>query len=68
MKFPILQSRDMKAVTTLFIGIPKAYIGFGAGAHSFFENNRFNNIYDLDTYIEGMKKDKLVSENFEFIR
>lgn len=45
----------------------EAYIGFGAGAHSFFENNRFNNIYDLDTYIEGMKKDKLVSENFEFI-
>ncbi|AEV69324.1 radical SAM family heme chaperone HemW [Acetivibrio clariflavus] len=43
------------------------YIGFGTGAHSFFESARFNNKYDLEGYINDIKEGKAVSENFEFI-
>lgn len=30
----------------------KEYIGFGAGAHSYFNNNRFCNISDLNKYLQ----------------
>lgn len=43
------------------------YIGFGAGAHSFFQSARFNNIYDPKEYIDRLKLDGKISENIEFI-
>lgn len=43
------------------------YIGFGAGAHSFFEANRFNNIYDIESYVDGINEGKKIIENVEFI-
>ncbi|NLP13019.1 MAG: oxygen-independent coproporphyrinogen III oxidase [Clostridium sp.] len=29
----------------------REYIGFGAGAHSYFKGQRFNNVYDIEEYI-----------------
>lgn len=43
------------------------YIGLGAGAHSFFEGLRFNNIYDIERYIDGINNNKVISENSEVI-
>ncbi|HOP99686.1 MAG TPA: radical SAM family heme chaperone HemW [Acetivibrio clariflavus] len=43
------------------------YVGFGTGAHSYFKSARFNNIYDLESYINGIEEGKEVTENFEFI-
>ena len=43
------------------------YVGLGAGAHSFFESTRFNNVYDPESYIDYIKNGKEVSENFEYI-
>jgi oxygen-independent coproporphyrinogen-3 oxidase len=34
----------------------KEYIGFGAGAHSYFEGVRWGNVKDVKKYIEGCKK------------
>lgn len=31
------------------------YIGLGAGAHSYFDGNRYNNIYNVGNYIKGGK-------------
>ncbi len=43
------------------------YIGLGASAHSFFEGLRFNNIYDIERYIDGINNSKVISENSEVI-
>lgn len=43
------------------------YIGLGAGAHSFFEGTRVNNIYDIEGYIASLLEDKIPAENAEFI-
>jgi oxygen-independent coproporphyrinogen-3 oxidase len=32
------------------------YIGFGAGAHSYFEGVRWGNVKDIKRYVEGCKK------------
>jgi len=45
----------------------KEYIGMGSGAHSYFEGVRFNNKYGIESYIESVKNDEVVSENFEVI-
>lgn len=43
------------------------YIGFGAGAHSFFESTRFNNVCDIEGYIASIMNNKVPSENAEVI-
>jgi len=43
------------------------YIGIGAGAHSFFKNSRFNNIYNIVKYIDSQKQDKNMILNLEKI-
>lgn len=43
------------------------YIGLGAGAHSFFESTRVNNLYDIEGYIASIMEDKIPTENAEFI-
>lgn len=45
-----------------------SYIGMGAGAHSFYEDNRYNNIYDVSAYIKILKEGKRIpAENLCFI-
>jgi oxygen-independent coproporphyrinogen-3 oxidase len=39
------------------------YIGLGAGAFSFFENHRFNNVFSIEGYISKMQKSESASEN-----
>jgi len=39
------------------------YIGFGAGAHSYFQKRRFNNIYDVKNYISSLKGKLEIIEN-----
>ncbi|WP_244272705.1 radical SAM family heme chaperone HemW [Natronincola peptidivorans] len=41
----------------------KPYIGFGAAAHSYFQDERFNNYPLLDTYIESIKNEEKPVEN-----
>ncbi len=43
------------------------YLGFGLGAHSFFENKRWSNYSDLDSYILSLKMEKkpIFEENKE---
>lgn len=41
------------------------YIGFGAGAHSYFENVRYNNVKSIKDYINGI--DDVIIENIEDI-
>ena len=41
------------------------YIGIGAGAHSYFEDNRFNNPYDLSGYIDSVSTGSIPSENIQ---
>ncbi len=41
----------------------KPYIGFGAGAHSYFNKKRFNNVEEVEKYISLLKNDKLPVEN-----
>lgn len=43
------------------------YVGLGAGAHSFFEGIRYNNVYDIESYIENIIRGKIPSENHEVI-
>ncbi|WP_010247863.1 radical SAM family heme chaperone HemW [Acetivibrio cellulolyticus] len=43
------------------------YIGIGAGSHSFFESTRFNNVYDIESYISSILGEKIPSENAESI-
>ena len=35
------------------------YLGFGASAHSYIDNNRFGNTADISKYIEHLKKDEI---------
>lgn len=45
----------------------RGYIGLGAGAHSFFENERYNNIYDFREYISLMERGDLPVESISKI-
>jgi len=38
------------------------YIGLGASAHSYFQNKRFNNIYDIDQYVLKNLKGEIAHE------
>lgn len=42
---------DFECKHNLIYWNQEEYIGIGAGAHSFFEGKRFNNIYDIEKYI-----------------
>lgn len=41
------------------------YIGMGAGAHSYFEDNRFNNPYGVTGYIDSISMGGIPSENIQ---
>lgn len=43
------------------------YIGLGAGAHSYFQGKRFNNILSLDRYSEAILNNKNIIENVDKI-
>lgn len=43
------------------------YIGFGAGAFSYFDNNRFSNITDPQEYIDKVSNGEKIIENIEII-
>jgi oxygen-independent coproporphyrinogen-3 oxidase len=43
------------------------YVGLGAGAHSYFKGLRFNNISDIESYIDGIYYNKVITENIEVI-
>ena len=43
------------------------YIGFGAGAHSYFEGKRFNNKYNLEEYIQDIEMLAHTVQNVEKI-
>ncbi len=43
------------------------YIGLGAGAHSYFENNRFNNVNKIKDYIRNIQEGNGIIENVQFI-
>lgn len=43
------------------------YIGIGAGAHSFFKGIRYNNVYDIESYIESILAGEIPTENSEVI-
>jgi len=45
----------------------KDYIGLGLGSHSFVRNKRFNNLTELDKYIESKGDIKLIREGFVYI-
>lgn len=44
------------------------YIGFGAGAHSYVGEARYNNIKDINSYIKNIKLGKAVKENIENVK
>lgn len=39
------------------------YIGFGAAAHSFFENSRYSNIYSIEDHVKNLLSGKLILED-----
>ena len=41
----------------------KEYLGLGAGAHGYFKDIRYNNIYDIKGYINNLSNGKSVDEN-----
>ena len=43
------------------------YLGFGAGAHSYFEDIRYNNVEGIEDYIKGIRDIGYVIENEEKI-
>ncbi|HEX9058958.1 MAG TPA: radical SAM family heme chaperone HemW [Clostridia bacterium] len=43
------------------------YIGYGAGAHSYFMGIRYNNEYSVEKYIEKIYKDQNIRENESYI-
>jgi len=43
------------------------YIGIGAGSHSYFNGERYNNVYDIYSYIEEVAKEIIPQENIERI-
>jgi oxygen-independent coproporphyrinogen-3 oxidase len=44
-----------------------SYIGFGAGAHSYFEDKRYNNLENMEKYIDAILKKEEIKENIESI-
>lgn len=44
------------------------YIGIGAGSHSFFNNKRYNNVVNMDKYIDNINKNIPVKENEQLIQ
>ncbi len=43
------------------------YIGVGAGAHSYFQGKRFNNLYKINDYISALSRQEGPSENVQII-
>ncbi|MCX7710426.1 MAG: radical SAM family heme chaperone HemW [Clostridia bacterium] len=43
------------------------YMGIGAGAHSYYKKNRYNNLYNIEAYISQIEKKELPQENHQFI-
>jgi oxygen-independent coproporphyrinogen-3 oxidase len=43
----------------------KEYIGFGAGAHSFYDNTRYSNIESLEEYMQNINNEKIPVETRE---
>jgi len=43
------------------------YIGIGAGSHSYINGERYNNVYDICSYIKEVKNDRIPLENIERI-
>lgn len=43
------------------------YLGFGAGAHGYFDNYRYSNVLSIEDYISKLKSNKLPIENKEEI-
>ncbi len=41
----------------------KNYVGFGPGAHSYLGNIRFNNVYNLNDYINNTNRNQSIIEN-----
>ena len=39
------------------------YVGFGVAAHSYFENERYSNVEDIDKYVSFITKNESVKEN-----
>jgi oxygen-independent coproporphyrinogen-3 oxidase len=58
---------DYECKHNLIYWKPQPYVGIGAGAHSYLEGKRFNNIYNPEKYIECIKKGGISKENIEFI-
>lgn len=42
-------------------------LGFGLGAHSFFENKRYHNTIDLDKYIKSRGRRGVITEDLKYI-
>ena len=45
----------------------EAYLGFGAGAHSFVAGNRWANVHDAAAYVEAVEKSRLPVEQHEVL-
>jgi oxygen-independent coproporphyrinogen-3 oxidase len=45
----------------------EAYLGFGAGAHSFVAGNRWANVHDAAAYVEAVQKSRLPVEQHEVL-
>lgn len=43
------------------------YIGMGAGAHSYFKDRRYNNIYNIEGYIAAVQRQEIPVENIQEI-
>ncbi|MCX7921940.1 MAG: radical SAM family heme chaperone HemW [Clostridia bacterium] len=43
------------------------YIGLGAGAHSYFEGNRYNNVCSIERYIAAIGQNEIPRENVQWI-
>lgn len=44
------------------------YIGYGLGSHSYFNEKRFNNTYDIEKYISSKGKYSVIKENIEKLK
>ncbi|NMB56371.1 radical SAM family heme chaperone HemW [Candidatus Beckwithbacteria bacterium] len=51
----------------LDLWLGKFYLGFGAGAHSYFKGKQFFNVYNLDLYMQNLKNNKLAIKQSEKI-
>ena len=43
--------------------IGTGYVGLGAGAHSYFEEKRYNNVNDIIDYIKRISNNEEIMEN-----